>query len=187
MDWVGDGQIRVDDTDIRHLSANELRNYFGVVPQETTLFSGTIYDNLIMSNPHATLTHVVKACKMAEIHEVIERLPKGYNTEIGERGAGLSGGQKQRIAIARALLKAPKILIFDEATSNLDAATAEHFARTINGLRGQVTMLFITHALPKALQVDEVVRIGSGVAAAMSMQHDAARRADAAPIRTSNA
>ncbi len=188
---VSDGQIRLDGTDIRHLSANELRNYFGVVPQETTLFSGTIYDNLIMSNPHATFIHVVKACKMAEIHEVIERLPKGYTTEIGERGAGLSGGQKQRIAIARALLKAPKILVFDEATSNLDAATAEHFAKTINGLKGQVTMLFITHALPKALQVDEVVRIGgAGVAASMSVQRDGRSQADAgiAPhINTSNA
>jgi subfamily B ATP-binding cassette protein HlyB/CyaB len=179
---VSDGQIRLDGTDIRHLSANELRNYFGVVPQETTLFSGTIYDNLIMSNPHATFAHVVKACKMAEIHEVIERLPQGYNTEIGERGAGLSGGQKQRIAIARALLKAPKILIFDEATSNLDSATSEHFAKTINALKGQVTMLFITHALPRTLQVDDVVRIGSGTAASMHMPRDATRTADAGAV-----
>ena len=157
---ASDGQIRLDGTDIRHLSANELRNYFGVVPQDTTLFSGTIYDNLGMANPHATFGHIVQACKMAEIHEVIERLPQGYKTEIGERGAGLSGGQKQRIAIARALLKRPKILIFDEATSSLDALTAEHFAKTINGLKGKVTMLFITHALPKTLQVDGVVEIG---------------------------
>jgi ATP-binding cassette, subfamily B, bacterial HlyB/CyaB len=90
---------------------------------------------------------------------VIEALPKGYQTEIGERGAGLSGGQKQRIAIARALLKRPKILIFDEATSNLDQHTAESFAKTINALKGQVTMLFITHALPRSLQVDEVIQL----------------------------
>ena len=157
---ASDGQIRLDGTDIRHLSANELRNYFGVVPQETILFSGTIYDNLSMANPHATFDNVIHACKMAEIHQVIERLPQGYQTEIGERGAGLSGGQKQRIAIARALLKRPKILIFDEATSSLDALTAEHFAQTINGLKGQVTMLFITHALPRTLQIDGVVEIG---------------------------
>jgi subfamily B ATP-binding cassette protein HlyB/CyaB len=91
---------------------------------------------------------------------VIERLPRGNKTEIGERGAGLSGGQKQRIAIARALLKRPKILIFDEATSNLDSATAEHFARTLNALKGKVTMLFITHALPRNLQIDRIVEIG---------------------------
>lgn len=169
---ASDGQIRLDGTDIRHLSANELRNYFGVVPQETMLFSGTIYDNLSMANPHATFEHVVQACKMAEIHSVIERLPQGYKTEIGERGAGLSGGQKQRIAIARALLKRPKILIFDEATSNLDSATAEHFAKTINGLKGKVTMLFITHALPKVLHVDEVIRIGSGPVTAVSASQD---------------
>lgn len=155
------GSIRLDGTDVRHLSANGLRQTFGVVPQETVLFSGTVYDNLQMANPHASFDDIVKACRMAEIHEAIERLPRGYQTEIGERGAGLSGGQKQRIAIARALLKQPKVLIFDEATSSLDQQTAEQFAATVNQLRGKVTMLFITHALPKSLKVDEVVRIGA--------------------------
>jgi subfamily B ATP-binding cassette protein HlyB/CyaB len=155
-----DGQIMIDGRDIRYLSANELRSHFGVVPQETILFSGTIYDNLILANPHASFEQVIQACKMAEIHDLIEKLPQGYQTEIGERGIGLSGGQKQRLAIARALLKRPMILIFDEATSNLDHQTAEQFVRTINGLKGKVTMLFITHQLPKGLNVDEVVRIG---------------------------
>lgn len=154
------GQIKLDGNDIRHLSANELRHYFGVVPQETVLFSGTIYDNLMIANPHATFEQAVNACKMAEIHDMIESLPNGYQTEIGERGVGLSGGQKQRMAIARALLKQPKILIFDEATSSLDQQTAEHFAQTINQLKGRVTMLFITHALPKNLVVDSSIRIG---------------------------
>jgi ABC-type transport system involved in cytochrome bd biosynthesis fused ATPase/permease subunit len=126
----------------------------------TVLFSGTLYDDLLLANPHATFEQIVHACRLAEIHEVIEQLPQGYQTEIGERGAGLSGGQKQRLAIARALLKQPRILIFDEATSSLDAATAEHFSATVNQLRGKVTMLFITHALPKNLQVDEIVHIG---------------------------
>ena len=155
------GVVKLDDNDIRYLSANELRATFGVVPQETTLFSGTLYDNLLMANPHATFEQIVQACRMAEIHDTIDKLPQGYQTEIGERGIGLSGGQKQRLAIARALLKRPKILIFDEATSALDPQTAEHFATTVNQLRGKVTMLFITHALPKSLVVDEVVRIGS--------------------------
>ena len=163
-----EGQIRIDGNDIRYLSANELRHYFGVVPQETILFSGTIYDNLLMANPHATFEQAVHACQMAEIHHMIEGLPQGYQTEIGERGVGLSGGQKQRLAIARALLKQPKILVFDEATSSLDAATAEHFAATINQLKGKVTMLFISHALPKNLMVDEVVRIGVGALSAMA-------------------
>ena len=155
-----EGQIKVDGRDIRHLAANELRNYFGVVPQETVLFSGTIYANLSDANPSATFEQITQACKWAEIHDTIEQLPEGYQNPIGEHGAGLSGGQKQRLAIARALLKRPKILIFDEATSDLDRATAEQFARTINQLKGKVTMLFIAHQLPAGLEVDEVVTLG---------------------------
>ena len=115
-----EGRIRLDGTDITYLVANELRLNFGVVPQETVLFSGTVYENLISAHPHATFEQVVKACQLAEVHEVIERLPNGYQSQLGERGVGLSGGQKQRLAIARALIKQPKILIFDEATSSLD-------------------------------------------------------------------
>lgn len=158
--WPQEGQITLDGRDIRQLAANELRATFGVVPQETVLFSGTLYDNLVMAHPHACFEDVIAACKAAEIHEVIEKLPQGYQTEIGERGTGLSGGQRQRIAIARALLKRPKVLIFDEAISNLDQQTAEHFAQTINRLKGKVTMIFITHQVPKGLQVDEVVNMG---------------------------
>jgi len=160
------GVIRLDGQDIRQLAANELRQYFGVVPQETTLFAATVYDNLLMGNPNATFPDIVRACQIAEIHEVIDKLPKGYQSMIGERGVGLSTGQKQRIAIARAILKRPRILLFDEATSSLDQSTAEHLSNTINQLKGQVTMLFITHALPKGLQVDEIVRVGPAVVTA---------------------
>ncbi|HKK44317.1 MAG TPA: ATP-binding cassette domain-containing protein, partial [Balneolaceae bacterium] len=139
----------------------ELRDYFGVIPQETMLFTGTIYDNLIMANPHASFEQVVQAAQMAEIHSTIEQLPQGYQTEIGEHGTGLSGGQKQRMAIARAILKRPRILVFDEATSNLDHHTAEQFAQTINKLKGKVTILFITHQKPKGLKTDEAVILGS--------------------------
>ncbi len=154
------GSIRIDGHDIRHLSANELRMHFGVVPQETRLFSGTLWDNLALAQPHATLAEVVEACRSAEIHDFIEGLPQGYQTRVGEHGAGLSGGQKQRIAIARALLKRPCILIFDEATSNLDRETAEALARTVNRLRGSVTLIFIAHNIPEGLAVDAVARIG---------------------------
>ena len=164
-----EGQIALDGKDIRHLAANELRQTFGVVPQETVLFAGSLYDNLVMAHPHASFEDVIQACKAAEIHEVIETLNDGYQTEIGERGTGLSGGQRQRIAIARALLKRPKILVFDEAVSNLDQQTAEHFAKTINKLKGKVTMLFITHQIPRGLAVDEVIELGTNTTRQMEV------------------
>jgi subfamily B ATP-binding cassette protein HlyB/CyaB len=162
-----DGRITIDGRDIRHLSANELRQYFGVVPQETYLFSGSIYENLLAANPNAAFEDIVQACKIAEIHDFIDKLPKGYNTELGEHGVGLSGGQKQRLAIARAVLKRPRVLIFDEAASNLDAQTAERFAQTVNQLKGKVTILFIAHQLPRGLQVDEVFTLSAEKATQM--------------------
>ncbi len=166
------GNIKLNGQDISYLAANELRNHFGVVPQETTLFAGTIYDNLILANPHASFEQIVQACQLAEIHTTIEKLPQGYQTVVGEHGTGLSGGQKQRIAIARALLKQPKVLIFDEAVSNLDQQTAEHFAQTVNKLKGKVTILFIAHQLPKGLQVDEAVVLGKETSIQQQKQQD---------------
>ena len=162
-----EGQILVDGRDIRQLAANELRACFGVVPQETVLFSGTIYENLLAANPNAAFGDVVQAAKIAEIHDVIEKLPNGYNTIIGEHGVGISGGQKQRLAIARAIPKRPRILIFDEATSALDPHTAERFAQTVNKLRGAATILFIAHQLPKGLAVDEVFTLNTEKATQM--------------------
>jgi subfamily B ATP-binding cassette protein HlyB/CyaB len=155
-----DGRILLDGRDVAHLAANELRQSYGVVPQETQLYSGTVYDNVAMANPHAGFEDIVAACKAAEIHDGIEKLPQGYQTPLGEHGVGLSGGQKQRLAIARALLKRPKILIFDEATSNLDPPTAETLARTINALKGKATILFIAHVVPRGLAIDHALHFG---------------------------
>jgi subfamily B ATP-binding cassette protein HlyB/CyaB len=156
-----DGRILLDSVQLDHLCANELRLLYGVVPQETQLFSGSVYDNLAMANPHASFEEILAACRSAEIHDTIERLPQGYQTSLGEHGVGLSGGQKQRLAIARALLKRPRVLVFDEATSHLDAATAQSLARTINQLKGKATILFIAHEVPKGLQVDRALRFES--------------------------
>jgi len=153
------GAVRIDGRDTRQLSANELRLYFGVVPQETRLFSGTLFENLIGGQPHASIAEVDEACRQAEIRDFIEGLPQGYLTQVGENGVGLSGGQKQRIAIARALLRRPRILIFDEATASLDRDTAEALARTVSQLRGSATVLFIAHHLPENLAVDRVARL----------------------------
>ena len=108
----------------------------------------------------------------------IPQLPQGYQTPIGEHGVGLSGGQKQRIAIARALLKRPKILIFDEATSSLDPSTAEQFAKTVNQLKGKVTMIFIAHQLPKGLHVDSVITLGPHETRMQVVQGDNGERED---------
>jgi subfamily B ATP-binding cassette protein HlyB/CyaB len=154
-----DGRILIDSVQIDHLCANELRLVYGIVPQETVLFSGSVYDNVAMANPHASFGDIVAACRAAAIHDTIEKLPQGYQTVLGEHGVGLSGGQKQRLAIARALLKRPKVLIFDEATSNLDEKTAESLARTINRLKGTATVLFIAHQVPQGLQVDRALHL----------------------------
>lgn len=159
------GAIRIDGRDVRNLAANELRLRFGVVPQETRLFSGTLYDNLLAAQPHAGFAEIAEACRKAEILEFIEGLPQGFGTTVGENGVGLSGGQKQRIAIARALLRRPGILIFDEATASLDRDTAEAFARTVSRLRGSVTVLFIAHHVPEDLAVDAVSRMDTRVTA----------------------
>jgi subfamily B ATP-binding cassette protein HlyB/CyaB len=157
--FPGSGSVKVDGHDTRHLSANELRLQFGVVPQETVLFSGTLYDNLALAQPHAGFGEIAEACRLAEIHDFIQGLPQGYQTPVGERGAGLSGGQKQRIAIARALLRRARILVFDEATASLDRDTAEALGRTISRLRGRVTIIFIAHHLPDSLEVDVTARL----------------------------
>ena len=154
-----EGSIRIDRHDTRHLGSDELREYFGVVPQETELFSGTILDNLTFRDPSVGLEDVADACRAAEIHDFIEALPQGYQSPVGEGGTGLSGGQKQRIAIARALLRRPRILLLDEATSNLDDDTAAAFGRTLAAIKGQVTIVFIAHRLPRGLAMDRVVEL----------------------------
>jgi subfamily B ATP-binding cassette protein HlyB/CyaB len=156
------GQILVGGRELRTVAVNELRTWFGVVPQDTTLFSGSIADNLHAANPKATLEHMAQACKWAGVHDAIEGLPRGYLTEIGERGVGLSGGQKQRLAIARALLKGARVLIFDESTANLDPLSAQAVAETVNKLKGQLTILFVAHHLPPNLRVDRTILLPKG-------------------------
>ena len=154
-----EGAIRIDGANTAALAANEVRAYLGVVPQETRLFTGPILQNLLDSAPGVTFEDVVSSCRAAGIHEVIQSMPGAYLSRIGENGTGLSGGQKQRLAIARALLKGARILVFDEAMSHLDPDLADAFVDTINGLRGRVSVIVIGHRLPERLQPDVVVDI----------------------------
>jgi subfamily B ATP-binding cassette protein HlyB/CyaB len=154
------GTIRLDGRDTRSMSVNEIRSLFGVVPQESVLFSGTIIENLLSVAGDATMELAVLACKMAGVHEFVENMTEGYQTKIGERGAGLSGGQRQRLAIARALIKRPKVLIFDEAVASLDAESASHVAAAVNDLAGRVTVLFITHKVPDNLKMSQHLKLG---------------------------
>ena len=158
---VDDGRVLVDGVDVREWQLEALRSQISIIEQEIFLFSRSIVDNIRFGRPDAPREEVVEAAKKAQAHDFIMSFPDGYDTVIGQRGVTLSGGQRQRLAIARALLKRPKVLIFDEAVSSLDQQTAEHFAQTINRLKGQATMLFITHQIPKGLQVDEVFSFGA--------------------------
>lgn len=158
-----EGRLSMDGVDSTRMGADAWRAYFGVVPQETRLFAGTVLDNLLEAAPAAGFDAVTKACRAAGVHETIASLCDGYETRLGENGTGLSGGQKQRLAIARAMLKGARILVFDEATSSLDAELADALIDTINGLAGTVSVVFIGHRCPDRLVCDAVVDLAAHV------------------------
>jgi HlyB family type I secretion system ABC transporter len=162
------GRVMIDGTDLAHLSPESVRQQFGVVPQEVQLFSGTISDNIAFAVPGKDPERVVAVAKFVGAHDFIQRLPAGYDTVLGERGAGLSYGQRQLIAIARALMRNPRTILLDEATSALDPATEEAFLRSLKRAARGRTVVLVTHRTAPlafcdrvALMVDgEVVRIG---------------------------
>lgn len=156
------GEIKIDGINISNVTQLSLREKIGVVFQDTFLFSGSILDNIRYVNENATKADVIEAAKIANAHDFISKLPKGYDTEIGERGIRLSGGQKQRIAIARALLKNPPILIFDEATSSLDSKAEFEVQKALNRLMLGRTTLIIAHRLSTIRNVDYIIVIKQG-------------------------
>jgi len=156
------GRVLVDDHDIRDVQLQSLRNHIGVVLQETFLFNTTVYENLLYGNPDAGRQEVVAAAQAANAHEFIERLPGGYDTEIGERGVKLSGGQRQRLALARAILADPRILILDEATSSVDAEAEYLIQRAMNEVMKGRTSLVIAHRLSTIRSADKIIAIDEG-------------------------
>ncbi|MFA6527591.1 MAG: ABC transporter ATP-binding protein [Candidatus Babeliales bacterium] len=139
------GQITIDGIDITHLSYQSLRAHIGYVGQRTFLFNDTIASNIAYAFPGATDDQIIATCTTAHAHDFIQKLPQGYQTVVGENGNLLSGGQKQRLTIARALLKNPDIIIFDEATSSLDAESEQMIKEAINDIRQQKTIIIVSH------------------------------------------
>jgi len=154
---VTEGQIRIDGKDIRDISQHSLRSQIGVVLQETILFSGSIFDNLLYAKADATREEIIDAAKIAGAHEFIVKLPDGYNTVIGEKGYTLSGGERQRIAIARALLRNPKILILDEATASLDTEIEKQIQDSLQKLTSDRTTIAIAHRLSTLRNATRIV------------------------------
>ena len=157
------GNILIDGIPTEELTLSQLRSTIALVPQEIFLFAGTVRDNLVLAKPEISESELIGACKDAEIHDYIQSLPNGYETEIGERGVKLSGGQKQRMAIARAILKDAPILLLDEATSALDSETEYHVKEALDKLKKDRTTIVIAHRLSTILDADLIYVMKKGV------------------------
>lgn len=160
---VEDGRITIDGQDIRDVVQSSVRAAIGIVPQDTVLFNDSIFYNIQYGRPEASPAEVEEAARLAQVHDFVMALPDGYNTRVGERGLKLSGGEKQRVAIARTILKAPKILLFDEATSALDTHTEREIQIALEQVSADRTTLVIAHRLSTVVNADEIIVLDDGV------------------------
>ncbi len=156
------GRVLIDGRDVRDIQQDSLRSFMGFVPQETLLFAGTIRENIAFARPAATAADIREVALTANAADFIEALPEGYDTQVGERGVKLSGGQQQRIAIARALLRNPRILILDEATSSLDQASEQVVHQALHTLLQGRTALIIAHRLSTIRDADRILVVNNG-------------------------
>ncbi len=159
---VTGGRVLVDGQDVREVGQESLRRVMGIVPQDSVLFNDSIRYNLSYGRPEAGQQEIEEAAGMAHIRDFIESLPQGYETVVGERGLKLSGGEKQRIAIARAILKKPRILVFDEATSSLDSHTEQAIQETLREVAENHTTLVIAHRLSTVVDADRILVMSEG-------------------------
>ena len=159
---VTSGSVSVDGYDVRDITQESLRRQIGMVTQDTFLFNATIKDNLLFAKADATMEEIEQACKTANIHDFIMTLPDGYDTYVGDRGVKLSGGEKQRVSIARGLLKNPRIVIFDEATSSLDSNSESLIQDAIEPLLKNRTSMIIAHRLSTIMAADEIYVVDGG-------------------------
>jgi ATP-binding cassette, subfamily B, vacuolar membrane transporter HMT1/ACLQ len=156
------GNIEVDGRNIEDISIESLRRHIGVVPQDTVLFNESIMYNLKYANPAASDAEVYEACRAASIHDKIMSFPDEYETKVGERGLRLSGGEKQRVAIARTILKGPRIIMLDEATAALDTETEQNIQASLSALAQGRTMLVIAHRLSTIVSADQILVLHDG-------------------------
>jgi ABC-type transport system involved in Fe-S cluster assembly fused permease/ATPase subunit len=159
---VDRGAIRIDGQDLREVTQESLRRAIGVVPQDTVLFNDTVRYNIAYGRPGASDAEIEEAARHARIHDFIAALPDGYRSSVGERGLKLSGGEKQRVAIARVILKGPRILIFDEATSALDTRTEQEIQANLDEVSAGRTTLIIAHRLSTVVKADEILVLEQG-------------------------
>ncbi|MDB5379658.1 MAG: transporter ATP-binding protein/permease [Rubritepida sp.] len=159
---VTGGAVEVDGQDVREVTQDSLRRAIGVVPQDTVLFNDTIRYNIAYGRPGASDEEVEQAARHAQVHDFVLRLPEGYRTRVGERGLKLSGGEKQRVAIARTILKNPRILILDEATSALDTRTEQEIQAALRDVSRGRTTLVIAHRLSTVVEADEIIVLEDG-------------------------
>ena len=159
---VTSGSVEIDGRDVRDITQTSLRAAIGVVPQDTVLFNDTIAYNIAYGRPGATQDQIEHAARLAQVHEFVLRLPEGYATRVGERGLKLSGGEKQRVAIARTILKDPRILILDEATSALDTRTEREIEHALRAIARDRTTLVIAHRLSTVVDADEILVLQEG-------------------------
>jgi ATP-binding cassette, subfamily B, heavy metal transporter len=159
---VTHGRITIDGQDIRDVTQESLRATIGVVPQDTVLFNDTIRYNIAYGRPGASQEEIEHAARLAQVHDFVVTLPDGYDTRVGERGLKLSGGEKQRVAIARTILKDPRILILDEATSALDTGTEQDIQTALRAVSRDRTTLVIAHRLSTVVDADEIIVLADG-------------------------
>ena len=169
---VDAGHVLIDGLDVREWGVEALRKRIGVVMQQTTLFNGTISENIAFGNPAAPFEKIIEAAKAAEAHDFIMEMPDGYNSQVKEKGANLSGGQKQRIAIARALLIEPGILILDDSTSAVDMATEAKIQRALDRLMHGRTTFIIAQRINTVLNADKIVVLDNGRVAAQGTHNE---------------
>jgi ATP-binding cassette subfamily B protein len=173
---VDGGVVRIDGQDLRTVTQASVRAAIGIVPQDTVLFNDTIYYNIAYGRPGASPAEVEEAARLARIHDFIMASPDGSQTMVGERGLKLSGGEKQRVAIARTILKRPRILLFDEATSALDTRTEREIQASLREVSRGHTTLVIAHRLSTIVDADEIIVLADGRIAERGTHSELLRR-----------